>query len=183
MSEIFEKPVKIKQILTASPEKARAVEDPIRAMILDILSQGSGSIIEIADELKERGVDKALTTIRHHVDVLKKAELVELAKLEDAGGGVLKYYASNTRVLGYETPRDFDAKLETAISETSGKITRIIEELMKKHRNEVKEVAESLKACPYCSTQHFVEYTILQILQRSIADAAQKREFIELLKV
>jgi len=33
------------------------------------------------------GPDKAETTVRHHVNVLKDAGMVEIARLEEAGGG------------------------------------------------------------------------------------------------
>ncbi|MFQ6072938.1 MAG: winged helix-turn-helix domain-containing protein [Methanosarcinales archaeon] len=183
MTEIFEKPVPIKNIMVASTDKAKAVEDTIRAMILDILSEKSRSIIEIVEELKKRGIDKAPTTIRHHVDILKKAGLVELSKIEEVRGGVLKYYASNTRMLGYEEPKDFEEMFEKTILENSEKILKIIKEIMVENGNKIKEVAESLKDCPYCSTPHFMEYVIVKILHRSIVEALQKKEFMELLQI
>ncbi|MFQ6052238.1 MAG: ArsR/SmtB family transcription factor [Candidatus Hydrothermarchaeota archaeon] len=177
MSEIFERPIKIKQIILTSLDKTRALEDPLRVMILDILSEEAKSIVEIKEELKKRGINKAPTTIRHHVDILKKAGLIELVKLEDVRGGVLKYYASNTRFIGHEPTRDFYEKLEEPIQKTSDKILGIVREIIENYGGEIREVIKDLKPCPYCSPKHFVEYAILEILQRSIVEATQNKEF------
>jgi DNA-binding transcriptional ArsR family regulator len=42
--------------------------------------------------------------VRHHVSVLKDAGMVEIARLEEAGGETRKYYKSNTRVFSYDLP-------------------------------------------------------------------------------
>ena len=182
MPEIFEKPIKIKHLMTTSVSKAKALEDPIRAMILNLLTKESKSIIEIVEELKKKGINKAPTTVRHHVDILKKAGLIELVKLRDVRGGVLKYYASNVRVLGHDLPKDFDEKLTAPIEETSQSIAKIVENVVKKYKDEIKEVASALRPCPYCSPQHFIEYTIVEILHRSIAEAIQKKELLNSFK-
>jgi sarcosine oxidase delta subunit len=43
-------------------------------------------------------------------------------------------------------------------------------------------MAESLKACPYCNTQHFVEFLLLEILRSATVEAVKRKEFAELIK-
>jgi|Deesub1362A_J573_1020465.scaffolds.fasta_scaffold00040_174 DNA-binding transcriptional ArsR family regulator len=181
MGEIYQKPVRVKSVLTIDSETARALEDPIRVAILEILSKKSCSIVEIAEELKKIGIRKALTTIRHHVDILKKAGLIELTKLEDVKGGVLKYYASNTRVLHQNLPEGFEERMKEAIKDAKVGIEKIVDGLGEKYRKEILEVANSLKHCPYCSDEHFVEYVVVQILNRAIAELVEEEKMAALL--
>ncbi|MFQ5711925.1 MAG: ArsR/SmtB family transcription factor [Candidatus Geothermarchaeales archaeon] len=175
MKTIFERPVRVKQTLIVSPKSANALKDKVRGLILEILTERPMSIAEMVDELGRRGIRKAATTVRHHIDVLKKAGLVELAKIRDVRGGVLKYYASNTRVFGNEVPPDFDERLVDAIDETTIGIKRIVDSLIKDHRKTIVEAAESLKPCPYCNTRHFTEFVILTVLRRGIARAIEEK--------
>jgi len=70
-----------------------------------MLADEEMTIEGIHKELQRRGEDKAETTVRHHVNVLKDAGMVEIARLEEAGGGgTRKYYKSNTRVFSYDLP-------------------------------------------------------------------------------
>ena len=170
MGEIFRRHVSVKNLITINSEVARALEDPIRIAILEILSKKSCSIVEIVRELEKIGIKKSPNAIRHHVDILKKAGLIELTGLEDVRGGVLKYYASNTRILHQTLPEDFEEQLGEAVDEVKAEIERAVVKLREKYRNEILETARSLKHCPYCSDEHFVEYVVVQILNRAIAE-------------
>ncbi len=181
MSEIFEKPVKMRQILITDANRAKAIGEPIRATIIQILSKKERSIAEINEELKECGITIAPTTVRHHVDILKNAGLVELTKLKDTRGGVLKYYASNTRIIDHKPPENLEKRLEGAITETSERIIEILKDMLKTYGKEIKEVASNLKPCPYCLPEHFLEYTIIEVLNRSIAEATQSEDFKNIL--
>ena len=59
-------------------ETARAIEDQARAKILKILYHKQLSAEQIHEELKKTGYNKALTTIRHHLDILKISGLIEI---------------------------------------------------------------------------------------------------------
>lgn len=84
---LLESDVPIREVVTTDPEKAKALENDVRAKILDMLAAEEMTIEEIHDELDRRGEEKAETTVRHHVNVLKDAGMVEIARLEEAGGG------------------------------------------------------------------------------------------------
>jgi hypothetical protein len=89
---------------------------------------------------------------------------------------MLKYYASNTRLLNYRVPDDLDERLEGAIKDARGDVRDLLEKLLEDHGEEIKEVAEALKPCPHCSTQHFIEYVLVHVLNRALAEGLQEAE-------
>ncbi len=183
LSILFEKLPTIKEVLITNTEKAKALEDPIRVAIIEMLSHKPMSVQEIVDELKKKKINKAPTSIRHHIEVLKDSGLIELVKMEEAkGGGMLKYYASNAKLLSFNTPKGFDTKFSPAIEETSTELMKILTKLARTYNKELREMAQALKPCPYCSTQHFVEFLLLNILRKSTVDAIKKKEFSDIVK-
>ena len=76
MSTLMEKPIKVNRIVTTTTQQAKAIEEPTRAKILKILYKNQMTAEQILDELKKTGYDKALTTIRHHLDILKISGLI-----------------------------------------------------------------------------------------------------------
>jgi DNA-binding transcriptional ArsR family regulator len=174
MSNQFKREVEIRNIVSIDSEKAKALEDPIRVAILDILSRQSCSIMEIVEKLKEHGIVKAPTTIRHHVDILKKAGLIELTELRETKGGILKYYASNTLFIHQTMPDNFDEALSPAIEFTKKSLERVIQEVKDRYWDQIVETAENLKACPYCSTEHFIDHITVNILNRALVDILRK---------
>lgn len=183
MSTLFEKSAKISHVVTLSVEKARALEDPIRATMLDLLSRKTMSVENLINELRKKGkeYDKAPTTIRHHLDFLKKAGLVELVKAEEAGGAVLKYYAARARFLGYEPPQDFGETFEDVIANLSKDLLDVIRGTVQKHGDLIGSVVEKLKPCPQCARQHFEEYVLVELLHRAVAEVTGTKGFRDLL--
>jgi len=143
MAEVFEKPVKQVAVLITDAGKARAIGDPIRSAILHILSKKEGSVADIKAELDKKGIDIAPTTVRHHLDILKKAGLVELTRLVDSRGGMLKYYASNVRLIGHKAPEDFGETLKRAIDEAGEGILEILKKTVKNHEKALRDTAKS----------------------------------------
>ena len=182
MAELYEKKVIQTGVLITDPKKARAIGDPIRAAILQTLSEREASIAEIRDALKEKGISIAPTTVRHHVDILKKAGLIELTRLVDSRGGVLKYYASNVRLIEHTPPEGFEETLDEAIEEAAHRVTGLFRDMAERHREEIDRMVESLKPCPYCSKEHFREYVLLEVLNRAVARATRKKEFKDLIR-
>ncbi|MFQ6135190.1 MAG: ArsR/SmtB family transcription factor [Nitrososphaerales archaeon] len=182
MSAIFEKPVRVSQIVTTSLEEARALDDPIRIAMLEMLSEKPMSIVDLATELKKRDVDKAPTTIRHHLALLKKASLIELTRAEDIKGGVLKYYAAKAKFLGHYAPRDLDTRFQLTIAKSRDAINTLVEQILEKEGGKIKQVAEEIKPCPYCKVQDFEEYVMLTLLNKAVVEAIRSDEFKETLK-
>jgi len=182
MSEIFSQEIGPRELLLADTQKAKAIGDPVRSLILQVLSRREASIAEIQEELGKEGIELAPTTVRHHVDILKKAGLVQLTRLVDSKGGVLKYYGSNLRVMHHNPPENFEEELGVAIEEAGKETEGLLRKIMERHGEKVKEVAMSLKPCPHCSDEHFMEYVLAQILNRGTAEAMQGEELKSLLK-
>ncbi len=58
MSTLLEKPIKVNRIVTTSIEHARAIEDPARAKIVEILYCQEFSADQITNALKKAGYKK-----------------------------------------------------------------------------------------------------------------------------
>jgi DNA-binding transcriptional ArsR family regulator len=131
------------------------------------------TIEEIHAELERRGDQKAETTVRHHVNVLKDAGMVEIARLEEAGGGTRKYYKSNTRVFSYEFPEDAEDRLAGASAQVHDDLRGLIEALIAEHGEAIESVAREMKPCSYCETQRYEEFIIWELLNRALTDLGE----------
>jgi DNA-binding transcriptional ArsR family regulator len=171
MTDLLDRPVEIEDIVAARPEQAGALDDPVRAAVLDIASGEPRSVEEMVSELDTRGFDKAPTTVRHHVNVLRDAGLLAVARLEEAGGGVTKYYAATTRFLHHEEPDGFDEALEDALDLAADEVETLFDRLRDEHGEAIESVARSLRPCEHCRTEHFEEYVLVRLLQRATARA------------
>jgi DNA-binding transcriptional ArsR family regulator len=178
---LLESDVPIREVVTTDPEKAKALENDVRVKILDMLAAEEMTIEEIHDELHRRGEDKADTTVRHHVNVLKDAGMVEIARLEEAGGGTRKYYKSNTRVFSYDFPANSADRLASAQETTGEELAVLIETLAEEHGDEIEAVATEMKPCEYCETQHYEEFVVRELLNRALIDLSETGELDDLL--
>ena len=70
MSTLLEKPISVNRILVTSIDHAKAIEDPARAKIVQMLYNKNLNAEQITSKLKKEGHKKALTTTRHHLDCL-----------------------------------------------------------------------------------------------------------------
>ena len=170
---LVESDVPIREVVTTDPEKAKALENDVRAKILDMLADEEMTIEVIHEELERRGEDKAETTVRHHVNVLKDAGMVEIARLEEAGGGMRKYYKSNTRVFSYDLPEDSEETLAGAQATANGELESLVETLYAEHGDEIEAVAREMKPCKYCETQHYEEFIVRELLNRALLELGE----------
>lgn len=178
---LLESDVPIREVVTTDPEKAKALENDVRAKILDMLVDEEMTIGEIHAELARRGEEKAETTVRHHVNVLKDAGMVEIARLEEAGGGTRKYYKSNTRVFSYDLPDDAGEELAPAQATATDELESLVEILYAEHGDEIEEVAQEMKPCEYCETQHYEEFILRELLNRSLIELIEDGTLDDLL--
>ena len=180
---LLESDVPIREVVTTDPEKAKALENDVRAKILDMLADEEMTIEGIHTELQRRGEEKAETTVRHHVNVLKDAGMVEIARLEEAGGGTRKYYKSNTRVFSYELPEESEDRLAPAQATTNEELADLIETLTEQHGDEIEAIATEMKPCEYCDTQHYEEFVIRELLNRALVDLGESGELADGLSI
>ena len=123
---LLQKEVKVRRVTTLSHVSAQGLGDPARLKILEVLAHKPMTAEEIAKSLAGSGTKKATTTIRHHLDTLKRAGLIETAKMVEVRGAVMKYYSATLKVYSCNAPIDLDAKAARMIDEASAKITKIL---------------------------------------------------------
>ena len=165
MSTILEKPISVNRTLATSLEHAKAIEDPARAKILQMLYRKHLNAEQITTQLKKNGFKKAITTTRHHLEILKCAELIEVVKIEEKRGAMIKYYGTSTKLLDYETPKDFEKKYSTVIKSTSKHIEQLLDGLSKK----------TGKTKPSQSKQEYSQYLMMEIVNRAVTTVFEKR--------
>lgn len=178
---LLETDVPIQNVITTDPDRAKALENTARAKILDMLADEELTIEEITEELARRGDEKATTTVRHHVNVLKDADMIELSRLEDAGGGTQKFYRSNTRVFSYDLPESADETLSNAAQSFQKELASVIAEIYSEHGDEIAATATEMKPCEYCETQHYEEFILRELLNNALTDLSEADELDALL--
>ena len=172
---LLESDVAIRDVVTTDPETAKALDNDVRAKILDMLADEAMAIGGIREELRRRGEEKAETTVRHHVNVLQDAGLVEIARLEEAGGGTRKYYRSNTRVFSYSLPEGSEETLADAQETATEELSDLLETLLAAHGDEIEAVAREMKPCEYCETQRYEEFIVRELLDRALLELHEEK--------
>ena len=164
MSTLLEKPVLVNRTVTTSIEQARAMDDPARIKIVQLLYKKLLTAAQICQHLKKSGHAKALTTVRHHLDILKEAGLIEIAKIEETRGAVTKYYSTSTKLLGYNVPEDFDTKYSSAIKNTSKKLEDLLDTIAPKATLKSKQKSDPL----------YSQYVLMEIVNRAMTRIMEK---------
>ncbi|MCH9042296.1 MAG: winged helix-turn-helix domain-containing protein [Nitrosopumilus sp.] len=165
MSTLLEKQIKVNRIVTTSIEHARAIEDPARAKIVEMLYRQALSADQITNVLKKVGYKKALTTVRHHLEILKNSGLIEIAKIEESRGAIKKYYGTSTKLLDFKTPKDFDSKYSKIIDKTSTKIEKIIKGLTPKTTKSKGK-----------KSKEYSQYLVVEIMNRAMTNVLENSE-------
>ena len=132
MAVLLKKNISINRIITIGIEHAKAVDDPLRVKILQILYNKQLDAYRITQHLKKFGHKKALTTIRHHLDILKTAGLIEIVKIEESRGAIIKYYGTSAKFLEFDLPGDFNTRYASIIKSTSLKLEKLCSAISKK---------------------------------------------------
>jgi DNA-binding transcriptional ArsR family regulator len=173
---LFQKDVKMKGVTTLGYRSAHGLNDPVRIRILEILSHKQMTAEEIAKILGRSSYKKATTTVRHHLDTLKNSGLIEVTKMVEVRGAVMKYYMSTLRAFSYDVP-DLE-KHPKLIDDTSSKLLRVLKSVL-----EDKKFVTAFggkDACNLCEGDHYKEYVALEILNAALARALEKKEYAEI---
>ncbi len=170
MPVLFRRDVPVQRVLVVTARQARALQAPIRLAILDLLATRTLSIEELAEELIDHGFSKASNTLRHHVEILRKAGLIDLALLEQSRGAVLKSYAATAWPVYLEYPEDLDPDLEALVGKIRPTVQGALTSLTKGDANRLRRIAERIRPCEHCPTDHYVESVLLEVLHRTCRD-------------
>jgi DNA-binding transcriptional ArsR family regulator len=175
---LFQKDVKIKRVTTLGYRAARALNDPVRIKILEILSHKQMSADEIVKALGSSGYKKATTTIRHHLDTLKGAGLIEATKMVEVRGAVMKYYAPTIRAFSYDAPAELEAKHAKLIDDTGTKLIKVIKGVLEDKKFTAAFAGKD--ACGQCKGDHYKEYAALEIVNAALAKTMERKEYAEM---
>ena len=160
----MEKEISIDKIVTINYEQFKALEDPIRGKIVQMLYKKNLNVVQIHRRLKKIGFKKAVTTIRHHVEILKNSSLIEIVKIEELQGATTKYYGSSIKLLDFTLPLDFDKNYSKIISKTSLKLGNVIS-LISKNFSKTRKVSQI----------NYNNYITMEIINRAIANILEKK--------
>ena len=160
----MEKEIAVDRIIVGNYEVFKALDDPIRGKIVQLLNKKQLNVDQITRRLKKFGYKKAVTTIRHHIEILKNSGLIEIIKIEESRGAITKYYGSSTKLLDFTLPLDFDENYSKVISKTSLKLGKIIGTILKNFSKTRK-------------TQqiNYNNYIVMEIMNRSITNLLEKK--------
>ena len=153
------------EFITLNVDRCKALGDPMRAMIVYILAHKTLNAEGIARELEANGYKKAITTLRHHIDILKEADLIEVAYTKEKRGTLEKYYRSKVIFLGFND-RFVDIK-SSVEKDISRRLARIIDSI-------ARNLNDTNYRCKYCNANHDLQYAIIEIINRALSKALEE---------
>ena len=160
----MEKEVTIDRIMSANYDIFKALDDPIRGKIVQLLNKKQLNVKQITRRLKKFGYKKAVTTIRHHIEILKESGLIEISKIEESRGAITKYYSSSTKLLDFTLPLDFDENYSKLISKTSLKLGKVIGPILKNF-SKTRKIQQI----------NYNNYIVMEIMNRSMTSLLEKK--------
>ena len=170
---LFENEVRLKGVTTLGYQSAHALNDPVRIKILEILSHRQMTTEEVYKILRRGRHKKATTTIRHHLDILKNAGLIEVTKMVEVRGAVRKYYMPTLRAFSYNVPNL--EKQYKLIGDISSRLVKVLKSIFE---NEIFVTEVSGKeTCNLCKGDHYKEYVAFKILNTALAKTLQSEEY------
>ena len=165
MSTLLQKEIKINKILTTNEEQAKALDDPTRIKILQILYHKQLTTEKIVEEMHRAGFKKATTTIRHHLDVLKESGLIEIVKMQEIRGAVMKYYGTSVRIFGHKLPPNFEIEYSKTIDDTSIKMEKLIKNISQNSASKMRKKTSKVDS----QDPNYDEHVLVEIVNRAIA--------------
>ena len=160
----MEKEIIIDRIVLANYDVFKALDDPIRGKIVQLLYKKQLNVEQICRRLKKFGYKKAVTTIRHHVEILKDSGLIEIVKIEESRGAVTKYYGSSAKLLDFILPPDFDKNYSKIISKTSLKLGKVVGPILKNF-SKTRKIHQI----------NYNNYIVMEIINRAMTNLLEKK--------
>ena len=98
-------------LLVSEPPQLRAMADPFRTQLIQLLRDRAQSTQEIAEEL---GIPKG--TVGHHLKVLESAGLIRVVRTRKVRAVTEKFYGRTARLFLYQTEDPADGRAISAIA-------------------------------------------------------------------
>lgn len=169
----FVSDVTIDDIAVRDTNVSSAIDEPLRAMILDMLADQAMTVGGVHEALADQGFERTENTIRHHVNELRDAGLVEIARLEEGRGGTTKYYEANTIVLSYAIPDDAEGRLAEMVDTIQPDVAALVETLRGEHAADIDAITADMAPCEHCHNQKYESYVLLTVLRRALVRSLQ----------
>ena len=164
MAILMEKEISIDRMITANYDVSKALAIPTRGKIVELLNKKQLNVEQITRRLKKLGYKKSVTTIRHHIEILKDSGLIEITKIEESRGAITKYYGSSTKLLDFLLPSDFDENYSKIISKTSLKLAKVIGPILKNF-SKTRKIQQI----------NYNNYIVMEIMNRSLTNLLEKK--------
>jgi DNA-binding transcriptional ArsR family regulator len=98
-------------LVVSDPEQLRAMADPFRTQLIQLLRERARSTQEIAEELS---VPKG--TVGHHLKVLERAGLIRVVRTRKVRAVTEKFYGRTARLFLYQTEDPQDGRAIAALT-------------------------------------------------------------------
>ncbi|MFB6109579.1 MAG: ArsR/SmtB family transcription factor [Halodesulfurarchaeum sp.] len=164
---------RLEDIAVRDTRVSDAIDEPMRAMILDALAEEALTASEVHDRLADRGIDRTENTVRHHINELRDAGLVDVVQFEEGRGGTTKYYGANTIVLSYSLPDSADSAVDELIEAVTPEVEAALATLREEYGDVVEEITAEMQPCEHCRNQKYETYVLLTVLRRAFVRAAR----------
>jgi DNA-binding transcriptional ArsR family regulator len=108
-------------MLVSNQQQLRAMSDPLRSQLIQILRDRARSTQELSQEL---GIPKG--TVGHHLKVLERAGLIRVVRTRQVRALTEKFYGRTARLFLYqsENPADERALGATTLRQAAGELER-----------------------------------------------------------
>jgi len=166
---------RLDDIAVRDPRVSDAIDEPMRAMILDILAEEALTATEVHGRLEGRDIDRTENTVRHHINELRDAGLVDVVRFEEGRGGTTKYYHANTIVLSYSLPESATPAVEGMIDAVQPQISDALATLTEDHDDAIEGIVADMQPCEHCRSQKYETYVLLAVLRRAFVRAHRDR--------
>ena len=164
MAILMEKVISIDRMITTNNDVSSALARPTRGKIVELLNKKQLNVEQIRRRLKKLGYKKSVTTIRHHIEILKDSGLIEITKIEESRGAITKYYGSSIKLLDFSLPSDFDENYSKIISKTSLKLAKVIGSISKNF-SKTRKIQQI----------NYNNFIIMEIINRSMTNLLEKK--------
>ncbi len=154
----------------------KGLSDPHRIKILDILYHRELSVSELMIYLKKSNFTIATTTLRHHLNILKKNGLIRISKTKEVKGTLVKYYKSTLKTLFFDDV-SFDSIISDNIKIINSlypKFYKIFNELFIDEQNLILDLSKSKSVCKICKINHYAEFLLFLIFSVVITKVLNK---------
>ena len=154
-----------------------AISDVCRLAILEIISHKPMGADEITAALESMGHKRSTTTVRHHLEVLKEAGAVQISKIVETRGTVMKYYSPTLQPFRLIMKQDIELVAGRLISDVSKKLGKIIMSILEDKKFSLIQVEKT--NCTLCKSDHSKAALALMIIEAALANVVQSSEFRE----